>query len=430
MPSIAKLLSAYRPDGPPFRWHAPGAEVRAGRAAPRLRYDLTVTGHPGFKNPAAVGPPMEPPDAEERRRASARNVLRGYLRVRPGEQVTIESWTSTLAEANAFVLEALRLGARPLLLYQDEATYWAATTEVPAGALAQLGEHRRSALERTDVFVSFFGPSDRERLHALPDRVRFRLGEYQDALYAAAAKAGARAVQMAVGRVSPGSARMYGVDMDAWRSEFLAATLVDARLLRRRAKGVAERLRTGHEVEIRHENGTALKLRLRGRPPLCSDGSVASTPARGDWSLVTLPAGVVIAPLDEAYAEGTFESNIETSVGGSFGVGEIRAGRWEFRGGRLRRYRYREGESLFAEGYAGGGEGRDRPGALSVGLNEFLERSPLLEDQGLGTLTLQIGRNDHLGGRTAVPWWAWLNLRGGDLRVDGEPVVRGGRLAV
>jgi hypothetical protein len=46
----------------------------------------------------------------------------------------------------------------------------------------------------------------------------------------------------------------------------------------------------------------------------------------------------------------------------------------------------------------------------------------------LGTVTFQIGRNDHLGGRTGLPWWAWLNLRGADVEVNGVPLLKGGRL--
>jgi len=430
--SLARFLGSYRTDGPPYRWIAasrgPAAGRTGGNSARRLRYDLSATGHPGFPSTEAVAPRATAPEVEEERRASARNVLKRYLRVRPGERVTIETWTSTLPEANAFVLETLRLGGRPLLLYQDEPTYWAATTEVSAAALAHLGEHRRAALARTDVFVSFLGPSDRERFHALPNRVRFRLGEYADALYDAAAKAGARTVQMAVGRVSEASARMYGVDVRSWRAELLAGTLVDPRVLQRRARLVADRLARGREVRIRHPNGTDLRLRLAGRTPVRSDGRVTAPPKRGDWTLVTLPAGVVVTALDETFAEGVFESNVATSVGLSGGVGEFRVGRWTFAEGRLRRYVYREGQELFSEGYERAGEGRDRPGALSIGLNENLAQSPLLEDQALGTVTLQIGRNDFLGGRTRLPWWAWLNLRGADLAVDGRPLLRAGSL--
>jgi len=427
--ALVRSVGAYSGQGGAFVWTARRREIAEGEAAYRLRYDLAVTGHRGFKPPGPIVRTMAPSKSRDGlERASARSVLRQHLHVRPGDRVTIESWTATLDYANAFVLETLRLGARPLLLYQDEPTYWAATTEVPARSLAQIGEHRRAALEHTDVFVSFFGPSDRERFHALPTPTLFRLGEYQDALYQAAAKAGARAVEMAIGRVSAASARMYNVDEAAWRQELLEATLVAPRVLHRRGRTVAEKLEQGRELEIRHSNGTRLALRLRGRKAHVSDGTVAGAHAKGSWNLVTLPAGVVSVAVDESFAEGSFRSNVAISTGLSDSVGEFKGGRWTFENGRLARFAYDEGLDLFTQSYDRAGEGRDRPGYISIGLNERTADAPLLEDQGLGTVGLVIGRNSLLGGKTRTPWWAWMLLRGSTVTVDGEALVRNGAL--
>ncbi|HEV8049376.1 MAG TPA: hypothetical protein VGP88_02155, partial [Thermoplasmata archaeon] len=427
--SLSRSLDLLDGVSSEFEWMAPDSEIAAGEAAYRLRYELAVTGRPVFKTPPPIGRSMATtPDGDERLRSSARRILRDNLRVRPRERVTVEAWTESLPYANAFVLESLRLGARPLLLYQDEPTYWAAATEVSAKSLAALGDHRRAALERTDAFVTFFGPSDRERFHALPTAIRFRLGEYQDALYDAAARAGARAVQMAIGRVSPASARMYGVDAIAWRDELIDGTLLDPKLLSRRAAVVARRLATGRELTITHANGTDLRLRLRGRKPFVSDGTVRQPTSAGNWSLVTLPAGVVTVAVDERTAEGPFRANVRSSGGLSDTVGEFSGGAWTFEGGRLRQFEYAEGLEAFTQSYGRAKDGPDRPASVSIGLNERLDTAPLLEDQGLGTITMHLGRNDHVGGATRSGWWAWLFLRGGQLAVDGKPLVRDGKL--
>jgi leucyl aminopeptidase (aminopeptidase T)/transposase len=427
--SLARTIGSLESGTAAFEWLASPADLVAGEAAYWLRYALAVTGQPIFKNPARLGRTVPAlPGIDEKLRASARRILRENLRVRPGERVTIEAWTETLPYGNAFVLESLRLGARPLLLYQDEPTYWAAATEVSAKSLAAVGEHRKAALERTDAFVTFFGPSDRERFHALPTATRFRLGEYQDSLYEAAARAGARAVQMAIGRVSAASARMYEVDATTWRDELLDGTLVDPKLLRRRAAAVARRLARGREMTITHPNGTELRLRLRGRKPFVSDGTVRQPTSAGNWSLVTLPAGVVTVAVDERTADGTFRSNVRSSGGLSDAVGEFAGGSWTFADGRLTRFVYELGQEAFSQSYARAKDGRDRPSSVSIGLNERIVHAPLLEDQGLGTITMHLGRNDHVGGATRSGWWAWLFLRGGELRVDGELVVRAGTL--
>ena len=358
----------------------------------------------------------------------ARVILRKSLRVRPGEHVAIESWSETLEYANALVLEALRIGARPLVLYQDEPTYWAAVAENRPSSLARVGEHLRAAVAKSDALVTFFGPSDRERMHALPWSTRFRLGEYSDHLYGSAAKAGTRAVQLALGRASPASARMYGVDLAAWKEELIEGTTVDPNLLRRRARRLAGPLLKGRTLEISHPNGTRLTLGLRHRRPQVSDGLVPPARPRGDWGLVQLPAGVVSVALDERVAEGTFCSNVRNSVGVCDAVGEVEEGRWTFVGGRLDRFSYVRGQDVFGPSFERAGAGKEKAGVLSVGLNDRISMSPLLLDQTAGAVTLQIGRNDTSGGSNRVPWWAWLILHGADLTVDGTTLVRGGKL--
>jgi leucyl aminopeptidase (aminopeptidase T)/transposase len=425
--AIHLFLTSYGASSDPFEWVASTSEVRADHASARLRYELSGTGHPGFKKPPEVGRAMRtplPPDA--RARAMARVVLRNSLRVRRGEHVTIEGWSETLEFANALVLETLRLGARPLLFLQDEPTYWEAVAGTRPADLARVGAHLRAAIAKSDALVTFFGPSDRERYHALPRATLLRLGEYRDALYRAAAKAGTRAVQLALGRASSGSARMYGVDLDRWRDELVDGTSVDPELLHRRARRLAKLLLVGRHLEISHPNGTRLRLGLRHRAPQVSDGRVPPARRGGDWNLVQLPAGLVSVALDERVAEGVFLSNVTNSVGVFDTVGEVDGGRWTFTDGRLTRFDYERGRDLFATSYARGGAGKERVGLLSIGLNHRLSMAPLLRDQEAGALTLQLGRNDRAGGSNSVDWWAWLILRGADLSVDGTPlVVRG-----
>jgi leucyl aminopeptidase (aminopeptidase T) len=435
--ALQRGLSDYRPGTGAFEWRATAREVARGESAYRLRSELAGTGHPGFLPRGADVARGEGEDSttrlpegpdDERLRALARSIVRRYLRVVRGEWVLIDTWTSTLREANAIALEVLRVGARPSVAYRDEATFWAAATEVSPENLTHFVSHRKVALERTDVFISFYGPSDRERFHALPGRFVQRFRDAQDLLYESSARTGARAVQMALGRVSPASARMYGVDPVAWRTELVEANLVDPKVLARRARWLAERLSHPETVRIRHSNGTDLTLRLLGRRPEVSDGRVPPTRRGGAWNLVTLPAGVVVAPLAHTVADGVFRSNQPSSVGLSTTVGEMSGGRWTFRSGRLERFTFDVGAELFSQSYARAPPGKEHPGALSIGLNEKIALAPLLEDQALGTVTLQIGRNDHLGGRNRVPWWAWLYLRGADVSVDGESLVRGGRI--
>jgi leucyl aminopeptidase (aminopeptidase T) len=423
--SIGRYLASYPAGASPFEWTASGVELDRDAAGPRLRSELSATGHPGFKSPFR---PLENRPPDPRYREMARVILRRCLAVRSGESVAIESWSSTLEAANALTLEAWRIGARPMLIMRDEPTYWAAVQETRPEHLARVGAHLRAAIARSDALITFFGPSDRERFHALPFPTRRRLDDYHDALFEAAGRSRVRVAQMALGRISESSARMYAVDAEHWRDEVVDATTVDPRELQRRGLRLADRLRSGREVEITHSNGTRLRLGLRGRRPEVVDGIIARPRRGARRSVTTLPAGVVNVAVDERVADGFFRSNVANTVGVSDTVGEFVGGRWTFSGGHLTRFSYERGQEMFGQSYERAGPGRDTPGVLSIGLNDRISTAPLLLDQGTGTITLQIGRNVHVGGSNRADWWGWLLLRGGDLRVDGRLCVRGGRL--
>ena len=426
---LSSRLSNFEESAGPFEWVASARDVAVREGGFRLRYALSGTGHHGFKSVPAVPPVVAPvtrPDP--RARDMARVVLRQSLSVERGERVTIASWSPTLDFANAFVLETRRLGAHPLLMYEDEPTYWAAAAELPASHLRWPGEHQRAAIERSNAFVSFFGPSDRERFHALPRPTMLKLSNYQDALYAAAAKVGARAVSIALGRASEASARMYGVDLESWRNELIESTLVGPRELRRRADPLLSRLRRGREIVVRHANGTDLTLRLRSRQFEVSDGRVPRASSRGGWNLVQLPAGVLTVPLAGDRAEGTYRANFTPAVGMSDTVGAASGGTWTFRDGRLARATYDQGQELFEASFERAGPGRDRVNALTIGLNPRIDRAPLLDDQAEGTLTLVLGAGDEVWAGPKSFWRAWLILRGADVRLDGTPILTRGRV--
>lgn len=366
--------------------------------------------------------------------ALASTVLRKTLKVRAGENVTIETWSGTLPWATAFVLEARRIGARPVLLVEDEDVYWKSLASAEPKALGNLGRHEWALLERTNAYVFFWGPGDMAREMKLPQKTKDAMWAYEDRWFATANRAGLRLARLFMGRVTPASARMYGVDENAWRRELVEGALVDPEIMHRAGTRVAERLRTGREVHIQHPNGTDITLRLKHREPLLHTGILESR-RRGNNGHggmhagvqdVNIPAGYATAALDEDAAEGRFVAN---GVGWFEDV-RLRGGIWEFRNGRLLHYSYLDGRERFDRAYADAGRGRDFPGMLSIGLNPKMHMAPLMTDQGFGVVTLSIGANRYAGGTTETKnsFFSWLHLKGADLTIDGKPLVKKGRV--
>lgn len=375
---------------------------------------------------------MLPAYPESTRRAFARNVLRNSLALRRGEKLLVESWSGTQAWAESLVLEARILGARPMLVVEDEDTYWKSVEEAPAAHLGQVGTHEWAALKACDAHVYFWGPYDTIREESLPSSIRNRLMANDHEWFRLVQRSGIRSIRWDLGRTSEVWAKRYGVDLAKWRSELIEGSTVDPRSMRRDGRQLAERFRTGRSVRITHPNGTDLTLRLAGRRPRVDDGVLDSDDVRAGNVVQVIPSGVTVVTVDERFAEGSFVSEGPGGVAFSSDAPHqipLSGARWTFRDGKLTDYSFERGEAAFRRAFGTAGPGKDRPGLISVGLNPSTTSIPLLFDQQLGVLSVTVGRNSEMGGHNrGSRFVAYSPIRGADLTVDGTPVLRSGEL--
>jgi leucyl aminopeptidase (aminopeptidase T) len=354
----------------------------------------------------------------------ARAVLTQNLKLRPGERVLIEGWNRVLPWAVAFSREARRLKAFPLILYEDEGAYWDTIEAKGEGLVGTMPSHEAAALGRTSVFVHFWGEVVRPRMEGLPAERRDRILGFNADWYRLAAKAGVRGARLDIGRVDPELARRYRVDLDEWKAQEIAGTMIDPDVLRRSAAPVAKALARGKRLRIRDDHGTDLTLGLKHRAPRIASGRLFPEDLTSPFTrLLTLPAGSVRVAVDETVAEGTIVANrssytnTERATGGSF----------EFRNGRLTHFEFAKGGESFVRDFKKAGKGKDRPGYFGVGLNPGLHDTPQLEDVEAGAILVSVGGNQFFGGSNPVPFFvAQVNV-GAEVEVDGRsiPIPRG-----
>lgn len=355
----------------------------------------------------------------------ARQVLTKTLHVRRGENVTIESWSEALPWAIPFVNEARRLGAHPMMLYEDEEAFWVALRTGASRATGQVGDHEWSALQKTNAYVFFFGPAEWPKFDSLTDRQRAGLAAYNAEWYRRAAKARIRGARMYLGRTSASAAERWKVDLGAWREALQKASLASPQKMHQLGNRISRRLRVGKRVRITHDNGTDLEFRLGRFPLQLDDADVDAQDLRAGNNLATMPGGVVGVAIDHTSASGPVVGNhkVYPSSGTADGI------RWTFRDGHLTDYSYVEGGAEFEKEYsAAPRKGRDRLSFFSIGLNPDLSSCPQLEDQEIGAVLLRIGGNSFVGGKNPCPFGSWLVLTGADVSVDDKPVVRNGQV--
>lgn len=364
-------------------------------------------------------------------RAAARNLVQNYLRVRPGENVIVEGWTHTLSMSSAMVDEVRRVGGSALLAYENDDAWWRAVERKQAELLGRLSAPEWAALEAADVYVQFWGPADSARLEKLPEtNVDAWATGWFDRWYKTARATGLRGGRMAVGWVTDSRARHWRVSKERWMNGLLGACLADPKEVAKSGKRLARALTGTKKVRITHPNGTDVEVALAGVPPRVYDGYPhPRNRAYSEYDMMAnFPDGRVRIALDAKTAEGRIVSTHRSYDEVWYPWPTFSGGTFEFSGGKLTSFAFKEGESLFAKRYARGTPGKDRTGSLGIGLHPTAKNLPYLEHIERGCVQLLVGGNDYLGGRNHSDFKGWITLAGSEICVDGTPVVRAGKI--
>jgi len=353
----------------------------------------------------------------------ARFVLTQNVQVKPGDNVVVEGWTHTLPWAVALAREARRMGAYPIVHYEDESAFWDAVDHKEDKVVGAAPSHEWAAIGKTDVYVHMWGPGDRVRLNSLPNARQDRVLGFNNAWYRAAAKAGLRGARLEIGRPFPSLAKAYRVDEEAWRRQIAAATMVPPEELRRAAAPIARALQRGKSLHIEDDHGSDLTLGLLGRKPRVNWGRLGPKKSYGQFGmLLNLPAGAVRVALDERVAEGTLVANRTCYYDDGIATGA----QFHFAGGKLTSAEFASGQERFDKPFKAAGKGRDQPGFLAIGLNPKLHDTPQVEDLERGAVMVSVGGNKGFGGTNGAQFFGWAITAGARLTVDGRPLAIGG----
>ncbi len=351
----------------------------------------------------------------------ARFVLDRVLKVRPGESVGIEAWSHALPWARSLVVEARRRHADPALIVEDEEAFFRSLRLLPRGraprtmpALAQLG----------GAYVYLPGPEAFPRLFGLPPVELATVLERHPAPWSRNARSSRmRVVRLRIAGVTPSAAHRYRVDLEGWRRQMLLASRVAPERLASAGVRLVRRLARARRVRIRHPNGTDLVVRLVSGRWALEDGRLDRHSARGGPLWTDLPTGLVASAIMDGSAGGVWEANRPNYD--RFAEPSIREGaRFVFAGGRLRSFSFERGGESFAEAYAHGGGGRDRPVALTFGLNPGVKNAPEIEELGVDAVGVALGEDRWFGGRNRRRFSYLSVLRGADVEFEGGRASR------
>ena len=353
----------------------------------------------------------------------ARNVVTRVLQIKPQENVIVETWNHGLPIATELIYQLRSVGARPLLLLEDEATYWRSVTTLPEKKLGQVGTHEWKALEEADAYIFITGPADIRKIREYGIEKYEAATAYNDEWYRRARKARIRGARIGLGYVTPERASAYGLDPEAWKTMMVGAGGVDPSLLSKGGSPLKRLLSGRGHLEITASNGTHLSFDLAGRKARLDAGVFSEDLRKEGEVMIDVPSGEVYVAPEEKSVEGTivFDRPIQSQ------------GRWvrdvafSFKNGRAT-LGAGEGEELLRPSWERAKGDKNRLGLVSFGLNPEARTGFLQDYLVAGNVYVAVGGNQDYGGRNRSPYSLGATLSGATVTIDETVVVKHGAL--
>ncbi len=337
----------------------------------------------------------------------ARKVLNESLSLQKGECLTVETWNTGLPFARHVVVEARRMGAVPLTVFEDEDAYVEGVKKSPDDTVGEMGKQERALLSRSDVYVFIPGPVLGSYSHRLTREEVVRSTRYNEAWYKAASKAKLRGVRMTFGYIGPEAEGVLGKSVEALVSHQLEASLADYRSIGRKAKEIVGALGKESAGTIKTP-GSSLKLRFTGITEV-DDGVVDAHDVANESNVCYIPPGFVYAEVEPESVSGTFTLSPTVT---RFGL--IADGTMELDGGEVVSAKSSRSSAPLKKVEEVAGKNR-RVSSVTIGLNPLLKYG--------------YGQNANSAGVIGVRTMGVnFTAKAGSFSVVGKTLVRRGRL--
>jgi leucyl aminopeptidase (aminopeptidase T) len=354
--------------------------------------------------------------------------------IKPGQVVTIHGGPPMVHAMEAFAIEVQKGGATPLMILESPKVVHSYFKDVPDKYLGRIPQSWQD-FQAGGVDVEFNLPVFENFQAALADVPVDRQGKVIAAFTSGQAKLTERQNRNLLRRLNinapptPVDAEQARLDSATYARMYEGGLRSDYSRIAERGRRVQQALQGARRVRITTPEGTDLTFSVGSRPVIL-DAGIASTETRGLLAARTaqLPGGALrLAP-------------VETSVAGKIRAPSdqcdkpVKDEAIDVRGGMPENVRAASDEECVKEAVQRAG----RFGWVEIGLNPALRVSDpkvnltsSLLDLGAGTVTVNFGTNQELGGENKTASGGWLiALPRANVEADGKIVVRNGELAM
>lgn len=232
----------------------------------------------------------------------AKKILTESLSVRKGESVVVESWNTGFELAKKVVLEARRIGAVPIMVFEDEKSF-IESAKIPNYA-GVMGTHEYGMLAGTKAYVFIPGPPIAAYTRSITQEERTASTAYNVSWYEAAGKARLRGVRLSYGYIGKDIAKLYGKSVKSIAEHLVGASLIDFSKLKEKGKNIALML---EDLDACVESRAGkLTFRFQGNV-IIEDGIVDEKDVEEGNNMAYMPPGRVRKYVDPKSVNGEIE---------------------------------------------------------------------------------------------------------------------------
>lgn len=361
--------------------------------------------------------------------ALAERIVTKTAAVKEGDLVEISTGPQDLAFAEELAVAVRAKGAFPVISYWSEAAAKKAMAAVPAKFDTQKPVLDTAFAKLFTVRISLQAIRDEGIWSTFPTERRAAMQKTWAAagLLAAQQKRNVRNIDLGNG-MAPSASRvaLTGLSEAQQAKMFWDGIGADYAAVEEKGKALKATLAAGSELRITLPNGTDLKMKVKARKVLVSDGVIsdADIKAGGANLAAWLPAGEVYLTPVPGSAEGKLVDDRMT-----FDGKEITGVTAEIKAGKITAITAKTGWDAVKGLYDAAGAGKNEVSMVDFGINPAIKATPKFENYvAAGTVTVGTGNNVWAGGTNKEPFGFQFFLSGATVTLDGKPLVEAGVL--
>jgi len=223
------------------------------------------------------------------------------LALKEGDHLFIRSGVYNYKLAEKIAIEAMLIGAMPLVNMRSDDFLLEMHQKVPEKYLKQTPQHIFELVKKTEAYVAIEHPKDPSINQKFPPN---KVKAAREGFLPIREYILTRKKWVYVGYPSEEAANFYGISYDELERLIIGGILIDYDELRAKCELLKSKLINAETVHITDEYGTDLTLKIRGRRINLDDGIITEEDVKvGDLGL-NLPAGEVFIAPHETEGEG------------------------------------------------------------------------------------------------------------------------------